>query len=235
MTSKRKSWCATVRPRNGLSEKTEKAVIKWLKKQDYYFACIEMEDEARHMHIQVWYAEAKPRKHITQALKRVQQRTIDEWDAAQAKVFSMGTKIAYSDWFDDYCMHNPEKKDEVNIVAENVPTSTVEYYPTVDEQAAVLAKAKAVDKKYHKLSELWVEWAKMKGKDTTPVRGVEGIGDVGAALSWMEFVGKRICVMRDRRVRRAVCDNLYQYLRGKECKSIYMTKEQYDAYTFINE
>lgn len=126
-----RSYAFTVRPRNGVSSDTEKELIKWLSKQDYGYATIEMEDEARHMHGQVWYEAERARGNFHRGLSRICERTIDDWDPAQAKVLSKGTKIAYDDFYRSYLIDAEKKKDDViNCVYENIPDKTQAFYPS---------------------------------------------------------------------------------------------------------
>ena len=48
------SFCITVRPKNGLHNEYDEAVMKYIKKQNYGAYVHEMEDEARHLHAQIW-------------------------------------------------------------------------------------------------------------------------------------------------------------------------------------
>ena len=57
MSDKYKSFAITVRPRNGISDETIEELIKWITKKDYGIVVIEMEDEARHLHAQIWLDE----------------------------------------------------------------------------------------------------------------------------------------------------------------------------------
>ena len=129
-----KSYCITVRPRLGLSKETEKALIAWFNKQDFAFACIEMDHEARHCHAQIWMENARPKGIIRRSLVRICERTIPEWDNSQSKVLSGGIKIAYDDWHVNYLQENENKiNDTVNVIYNNVPNNTQCFYPSIEE------------------------------------------------------------------------------------------------------
>lgn len=151
-----RSYCFTVRPLQGLTQLTEGEILKWLKKQDYAFATIEGKDEARHMHGQIWLKEPRARGKVNQSIKRICERSINEWAAIEAKVLSKGTKIAYSDWFDSYLNNDLEKSHEFEyIVINNPPDKTEEFYPSQEEQERIQGEAHAVDKQMHRWEQVW--------------------------------------------------------------------------------
>lgn len=198
-----KSYAITVRPRNGLSDSTMAALAKWCKDQDYASMCIEMEGEARHTHIQVWFDDPRERGVVCRCMQRICERTINDWDRAQCKVLRAGVKICYSNWIEDYCTDNMNKPDPPKIVYEKIPSHCLEYYPSDEEQAAVKARNNAVDKRYHRLSELWSNY--WYGGPFLPK-------DIAEFLMTAEFVDKSICVMKDNKVRRETCLHLYYYI-----------------------
>ena len=136
MAQKFKSFGITVRPRAGMSSKLQLAMVSWLDKQPYAVAVTEMEDEAKHLHAQVWYDKARTKSDVSKQIQRICEKSCDTWDAAQTKVMRGGIRIAYSDWYDSYLLNNPDKEGEPNILMERVPDRTMDYYPSEEEQEA---------------------------------------------------------------------------------------------------
>lgn len=202
-----KSYCFTVRPTKGLNEATEGRLVKWLAKQDYGYATIEMEGEARHMHGQIWLDNERARGEVNKSIKRICEDTVEEWNSAQAKVLSNGTKIAYDDFYTNYLIDAEKKADcPVNVVYEKVPDITSDYYPSEEEQEKVRNRVNAVDSRYHRLNEMYMEWDRYE-------QAVDK-GNVAEFLCWAMFTGKVIPVIQDRRVSRQLCNALHMYNWG---------------------
>lgn len=158
-----RSYCFTVRPLQGLSKETESLILRWLRKQHKAFATIEGEDEARHMHGQIWLEEPRERGKINQSLKRICEKSINGWSAVEAKVLSKGTRIAYSDWFDSYLDNDLKKSHNFKyIVINNPPDKTEEYYPSLTEQEKIQEEARAVDKQMHRWEQAWFDYRESK-------------------------------------------------------------------------
>lgn len=203
-----KSYCFTIRPRIGLSKLTEEGVLKWLKKQPYAYATIEMEDEARHLHGQIWLDEPRMRGVVNKSLRLICEKTIDDWNSAQAKVLSSGTKIAYDDFYTSYLIDNEKKvDDEVSMIIDNVPDKTGDYYPSEEEQQAVQDSNNAIDKRYHRLNEEYTKWSGYE-KDWT-------LWNVSLFIEEVMFKSKTIPVIQDARVCRQLvkCLHAYHYER----------------------
>lgn len=225
-----KSYCFTIRPRLGLTELTEEAIVKWLKKQPYGYATIEKQFEARHLHGQIWLDEPRMRGVVNKSLRLICEKTIDDWNSAQAKVLSNGTKIAYDDFYTSYLIDKETKiGDIVNCVYDKVPDRTEEYYPTEEEQEAVKKSSNAIDKRYHKLNEDYIKWEKYE-KDWT-------LMNVSLFIEDMMFRSKTIPVIQDSRVCRQVvkCLHAYHYkmmnlnhFMGKNDLEIAMEKYEMD-------
>lgn len=158
-----RSYCFTVRPLQGLSKETESLILRWLRKQHKAFATIEGDDEARHMHGQIWLEEPRERGKVNQSLKRICEKSIVDWSAVEAKVLSKGTRIAYSDWFDSYLDDDLTKSHNFKyIVINNPPDKTEEYYPSQQEQDQIQQEANAVDKQMHRWEQAWFNYIKEK-------------------------------------------------------------------------
>ncbi len=208
--NKYSSYTITFRPRGGLSPATQDAIVKWLMKQDYYFAVTEMEDDAKHLHAQIWLDEPRARGEVCTALQRIGNRTIEQWDKAQVKVMRNGVKIAYSDWHIDYLQECEKKNEQPNVICENTPEDTIEFYPTEEQQAAVMAEANAVDRCMFKLERLYCEHYGWDGEGDTNHQ--VGLRTVQAFMATMMYAERKIPVITDRKRLGDLCKGLYHYL-----------------------
>lgn len=225
--NKYSSYTITFRPRGGLSSATQEAIVKWLMKQDYYFAVTELEDDAKHLHAQIWLDEPRARGEVCTALQRIGNRTIENWDKAQVKVMRNGVKIAYSDWHIDYLQECEKKLTEANVLCESVPEDTIDFYPTEEEQEAVQAEANAVDKMMFKLERLYCDHY---GHLMQYSEHMITIKTVQAFMATMMFKERKIQVITDRRRLSDVCRGLYHYLTKSEgwqaCATMAELKEE---------
>ena len=220
MTSR--SFAFTIRPKNGFTEKTEEAVLVFLKKQHHAFAVIEGEEETRHCHGQIWFEKQKTKGDLNKSLERLCERTVTDWSPAEVRVLRGGTKFAYNDDFvDNYC----QKESHPNIIFNNPPHASEEYYPSQEEQTKIQESANAVDKKFHrwlvdfKESKFWIhdEW-------------LPAIQDCAKFLAHQMFVAKKYPVIVEKRKRVEYCKCLQMYA----CESIkieeFMTQEEHQKY-----
>ena len=214
-----KSYAITIRPKNGLSRKTEEEVVKFLKKQHHAFAVLEGEDEARHLHGQIWFEKPKVKGDINKSLERICERTIDDWTPAQKVVLRGGTKIAYNDDFvETYC----QKENDPRIIY-NSPPDGGDYYPSVEEQEKVKSSANAVDKRYHRLSEKfkeWLpEWEDYKYPSATRKERVANF------LIDAMFKSKTEMVIADKKARLQLCDCLTSYIYSVGTLDMFLNAE----------
>lgn len=220
--SKYSSYAITFRPRGGLSDKTEEACVKWLKKQDFYFAVTEMDAEARHLHAQVWFNEPRARGEVCTAIQRIGDRTIDDWDKAQVTVMRGGVKIATSDWHIDYLLECEKKNELPNVIADHPPENTIPFYPTEEEQEAVRAESNAVDKMMFKLEKMFLE-----RHDETESYTLK---QVQAFMANMMYNERTICVITDNKRLSGICKGLFHYLNKstgwQACATLYEIKEE---------
>lgn len=216
-----RSYTFTVRPTKGVTKETEIRLIKWLKKQDYGYATIEMTDEARHLHGQIWLDVGRARGVVNKSIRLICEETIPDWNSAQAKVLSNGTKIAYDDFYTSYLLDSEKKlSDKKNVVFEKVPDRTTEYYPTEEEQNRVKSECNAVDKRYHKLNEMYLNWDKYELDDT--------LYNVSIFVNDMMFKKKTIAVIQDSRVCRQMVKGLHAYNRGSMDLLHFMSKSDFE-------
>lgn len=210
---KYRSFCVTVRPLNGVAAGSllENEIMTYLKKKvPYYFICSELENDARHLHIQLWFENPITRGQCVTAFDRILQRTID-YDMNQKKVQHKGVKIAYSDWYSSYLDSN-ESKIECNILDEVLPENSLDYYPTELEQENLLNKCNAIDKKYHILSCELLEFCKKHNLSLS-------LYTTAYFLNEYMFILKKMCVVSEKRKKMELASNLYYY-----------TKETYSSY-----
>lgn len=222
-----RSYAFTIRPLKGVSEKLEFAIVKYLERQGYAFAVTEMEDEARHIHGQIWYDVATEKGTLNKALERICSREVEDWSPSQTHVLRRGTKIAYSDDFIDNYL---AKEDKDNVIFNNPPGNSGDYYPSEEEQNKVKSQANAVDKKFHKLEQQYKEWNELQ----PPSRKWDGVISKwhnlrSVSFFYMDsmFKSKTIMVVTDKKKRTETAKSLYLYIKGsvdvREC----MTKDDY--------
>lgn len=198
-----KSFCITVRPKAGLHGSYAEAIEKYIRKQKYFVYNYEKEDEARHIHAQIFFDDPVRKSNIQTALKRIAEKHDENWNPASRKVLVSGVKIAYSDNFmDNYIT----KDSEVEMLNWNPPVDTEPYYPTKEEQEKVKAKANAKDQYFHRLSELWNE----KNKDY--IIHINTLKDIGLFIYDQMFVDKTIPVVRDDRQRKQIVKAAMHYI-----------------------
>ncbi len=211
-----RSWCITIRPRDGLSDKTLEAAKKWLSKLTYSFAVLEMQNEARHLHAQIWFDEAKVRGDICKQIQRICERTIDDWDDAQKKVLRNGVRIAYSDWYLDYLAEN-DLKNSPNIILENPPDRTLDYYPTEEEQQNIQTMTTAVDPRFASLEIKFNDWV---GEREISLKSVSQF------LAIQMFQDRTIKVLLHQRDRKALAVSLLAYVQKSNDIYLFMDKDK---------
>lgn len=200
----------------------EEWFTSWLKKQDYAFGVIERRPGSGilHAHAQVWN-ESPSRKGdlFGTAFK---QKILKYAPTAQVigNRGALNSEIAYNDVFVEYM-----EKDIVKELYSKLPQLTDKYYPSKEEQEKVMAKANAVDQKYHNLlvefkeSEYWVN------EHWTPT-----LHDCGIFLSDMMFNKKKIRVVEDPKRKRELCKGLYHYCNGSIVPKEFMSQKDYDSW-----
>lgn len=209
-----RSYCITIRPRDGISDETVSQCKKWLAKCDYASAVLEKEHESRHLHAQIWTNTPKARGDICKAVQRICERTVKDWDNAQLKVLRSGVKIAYSDWYLDYLEENDDKEPP-NVIYSSVPELTMEYYPTEEEQENVQAIRTAVDPKFANLE---IQCLAYLGEKEITERSV------AAFLCDAMFVKRTMKCVIQHRDRLALAKTLYAYMT--KSTNIYMFLEK---------
>lgn len=201
-----KSYCLTIRPRDGISDKTLDRCKKWLQNLEFAVGVVEKDDQARHLHAQIWH-EPKRRADIAKAVQRICESTVENWDHAQLKVLRSGVRIAYSDWYLDYLIDNQDKENETSsILVNNPPDSTQDYYPSEEEQAEVMAMANSADPRFQSLEIQYRAW--QTGEPDTPATEKT----VARFLANQMFVERRMKVIVNKRDRVQLTQSLLAYL-----------------------
>ncbi len=202
-----RSFAFTVRPSNGVEYNgdLEKSIILYLLKYQGFLVS-EKEGHERHLHGQIFFEKPKRKFDINRQLNLICQRTIPEWNLDQQRVLHSGTKVAYSDdWFCQYT----NKEVESELIYSDMPSSTQEYYPSLEEQNRVMAKSQAVDKTFHHLKEMY--------DDDPIIRNNIQVSNpserqVREWLYLQMFVKKTIRVIEDRRRFNQRASAFYHYL-----------------------
>jgi hypothetical protein len=205
MVAKYTSFCFTVRPRHGLDPEQDEDLLKFCRSFEGAQMVIEKSGAERHAHIQVWSSNPVTRGDANKKLERVCVRCIPNWDSEQNKVLRTGTKIAYSDWIESYCAQNESKTgdDKPQIVFDERPVDTDRFYPSQEEQEAIQAEAHAVDKRFHRLEQQFLEWI---GDDEVTLRRV------GEFISDSMFSSRTIPVIVKMTDRSNLTKALYMYV-----------------------
>ncbi|AXH74932.1 MAG: putative replicase [Cressdnaviricota sp.] len=222
-----RSWAVTIRPLNGIQveSKLEDALIRWFKKQDYCFVVSEKEDEARHIHAQIWLNDARDKGTINKSLERIQSANDSDWSPASKLVLRRGTKIAYNDDF----VENYLNKCESNILVNSPPLDSSGFYPSKEEQEKVRRKSNAVDQKFHRWSEDFKEWA-----TTHNLISPYSLIDVSRFMGDMFFQSKKYQVIVDHKSRVQNCKCLYHYINSTTSFNMFLSQKDQDEH-ILNE
>lgn len=208
-----KSWAFTIRPREGFHEELETKLIKWISKQDYGFACVEMEGDARHCHAQIWINTPRDKGTINRSLENLCVSGLKEkFDASSKVVLRRGTKIAYND---DFIEEYLAKED--NIIYNNPPEDTSVFYPTKEEQEKVMAKKNTKNSKYLECKTQFLE----KGNEVT-------LENVAIFVRDGMYKNDTITIIEDDRKRKQFVKSLFYYIKGSCSLSAMMTKEDFE-------
>lgn len=162
--NKNKSFGITIRPRLGIPKdgSLQKAIIKYCEKNEFHSYVFEKENEARHVHIQLFHEEPKFTGDIKKQFQRICEKYIHDWDIAQKKV-CVKVRVCYNDWIENYCIENDIKQNEhKDNIFHNPPLNEEEYYPTQEEQDKAKNKANAVDQRFHSYVVMYNEHPEFK-------------------------------------------------------------------------
>lgn len=180
-----------------------------------------MEDEARHLHAQIWIPKTDI-NNIRKALYRIAEKHDPDWSPASKKVLSSGVKYAYNDDF-----HHKYMTKESMIPYYNIPEDTKDYYPSEEEQAEAKKKAKRVaDAYFNHLEEMWIEL----NPDYEEFHPIKQLKDISMFYYDQMFVTKTIAVIRDARQRKQNAKCLYNYVFKPRHLDMVMTDADIELY-----
>ncbi|AXH78456.1 MAG: hypothetical protein [Circular genetic element sp.] len=218
-----KSFGFTIRPKCGIEKNSvlELKILKAIEKFDYFHCVAEKDGVDRHLHFQIWSDEEKRKGDIKKTFTRICERQ-DWWDQGHKK-FCIKDKFCYNDWYDNYLDEdNPDKiNDQFDLLLDNVPAHSDEYYPSDASQEKWKAKANAVDKTFYHLKELWDNWS-----DDPP----EDLIEVVVFYNDMMFKSKKIKIIEDKKKRCQRCECLFYYLKGGAPKSFCLMGQELTNY-----
>lgn len=215
--NKYKSYAITISPSIEVEGKIQHDLTQWLNKQDYAFAVIEGgsgKEQKRHLHAQVFYDEPREKGSLTKALKRIVLKN----DAEAKTHIAVKIKISYNDDFIDEYM----TKDITELIRDEIPENTSDYYPSEEEQKKVKEKSNAVDPTYHYWKELWDDYEK-KSEEPSLV-------EIARFLANMMFVEKKIKVISDKKHRVEKTKSLWMYINSYSKVEEFLTKEDYELW-----
>ena len=225
------SFCITVRPLDGLHGDYDDAIMKFIQKQNYGVYVHEMEDEARHLHAQIWLTTDREQHkidNIRKALFRIGQKYDPNWSPAAKKVLSKGVKYAYSNYFVEKYM----TKDNT-IEYDCRPENPDDYYPSLEEQEEAKKKATRVaDAYFDHLAREWNEhYPDYEFNFHTT------IFDVAKFYYDLMFKEKKIAVIRDDKARKQNAKCLLHYLfpHQQSIMELVMTKEDREQYLLFKD
>ena len=198
-----RAWAITIRPRNGICDDRVSDYIDWIEKSQKIvgaYGVLEKCAEERHLHLALFFEEARRKGDVNKQIERIFSRRVVE--VGELKVLRLGTRILYSD---DFIQKYLDKDDDTQVVINCVPPNTAEYYPSQEEQDAVQLRSNAVDQYYHSLASKFNEWKARVGVTER---------DVQVCRWWMGvamFGEKTIRVIADERKFNQIVNCLYRY------------------------
>lgn len=204
-----RSYCFTVNPSNGVTPEMENALIKFCN-STYFIGSqmvIEKEGCQRHAHIQTWTEEAKVKGDVNNKIERVIKPFIvsDNDYKAQIRVLRNGTKVAYNNWINSYCLENDIKENDISIlVVDKRPVNSEDYYPSTEEQDKCKRQSNAVDQRMQKLEIMFEEWWDGDTPITLPL--------VAEFLADMCNSARKLQCILKYADRRNLCVALYNYI-----------------------
>lgn len=146
------STCVTLRTKVGIRDTFLKKVLHWCERQEYCYMVSEQKEgpESQHLHIQTWSTEGNRRNTLEVAFSRFlkAEYTKDEYYLSWARVL----KIAFSDWWQSYL-----QKDNSELLYDNIPQDTSEFYPSEEDQLKIIERSKAGDPQFYDWWKLWNE------------------------------------------------------------------------------
>jgi hypothetical protein len=222
------SIAVTFRPRHGVDNKLEAAIMKYVKKQDYALVVAEKEDHERHFHIQLWWDIPREIGTITRWAVRCQSANDPTWDHASESLLKKGIKHCYNDDFMDNYLSadNPDKLgDAREVLYKRIPKDTRPHYPSQEDQDKALIIKHAKDKQFAKMAIEFAQWfedpSNKKTKSTDEIYdGSPSHWDVARYLSYRMFDARDMYVLKGKKQKMELCQSLYFYITGSTHESV---------------
>lgn len=220
-----KSFGITINIKPGIikGSKLENNLLKASKTAEYYQVVSEKSGIERHFHIQLWFNDAKKKGDVKRKFERILSKEIF-WDVDH-KRHAIKIKVCYNDWILNYCAENELKlngDDFSEMLLDNLPATTDDFYPSEEDQEKIKNKANAVDQKFHNWLELWNDY-EFKVDNPRLIDIAEFLGD-------MMFKSKTIPVIVDDKARKQNCKCLLAYIQGCKSAHLFMTNEEYEQH-----
>lgn len=198
-----RAFAFTIRPKQGVTESglIETKLTKYLSKHNGFIVA-EKTGICRHLHGVIFYLKSKRKYDLFLILKGIQEKEQgSELDYNEERVLKGGLKIAYDDNFYTEYTNKPDSE----LIYDNLPESTTEFYPSKDEQERVRASSNAVDKTFHTLLELWKESQRTQISQDS----------VKCFMYELMYVTKKIKVIEDKKKFNQRCISLFHYIQGE--------------------
>jgi hypothetical protein len=212
---KYRSYAITISTVEDVEKELQEKLMKWIKKQDFAYGVIEHDKQGvRHAHFQVWYNVEREKGSLKTALKNI----IQKYAPLSRPHIAIFIKIVYNDdWLEEYMA-----KDVIELLIDNVPIGTDEFYPSQEEQEKVKSQSNAVDQRFHRYAVDFKEWWDKPAE--VPINKI----DVARFLSDMMFHSKKYPVIIDKKNRVNIATSLYCYLHGSVNPKEFMTVDEYE-------
>lgn len=155
-----KAIAFTFRPKNGASQgEQENCIINWVKSQDYGFLVAEKEGSERHYHGQLFFNQSRKKDSVRKFFVNHLKKYELYYSGTQIKV-ALNIKGAVNDGFiEDYILDNKDKiNDNCEILVNNIPDNTQEYYPSNEVVEKLSNYNLAKDKLLFELEEQYHEF-----------------------------------------------------------------------------
>lgn len=225
MTKKFKSFAFTISTTEQITKESDihKYIEDWIKSKDYGVAIIEKSSRGKlHAHGQLFCNTETTKDSVK---KRLLQNILRL--APLSNKHAVDIAIAYND---DFINNYMEKDDFQWEIYRNLPEVSKDFYPSEEEQLAVMEKHNAKDAFFHMLKELWGD------KYLTAETHIQAYEEVAIWFYDQMYLDKTISVIIDDRKRKQTINCLIHYLfpHQHEIKSHILTKEQETQLNYIN-
>ena len=207
-----RSFCFTWRTHEHVINcELEKQITKYLQKQLGGFLVAEYANYpvGRHYHGQVFYSGYRRIADVKRGLCNLWNKVKAPPLTPENKRYGINVKTAYNDdYYANYTASDNQDKDnqDVEMLYENMPENTKEYYPTQEDQSKAMEYSSAADKTYAQLKISFEEW------NTEDLGINEGV--VEQFLYEEMFVNKKIMIIEDKRKYRQRIKCLVEYING---------------------